>query len=266
MSDERRKLGALELNPELEHLRVAASDRCWWCGDVATTQEHRFKATTLRRLAKTDDGTINPGNVFKRSSDYDSTLHSLNKGAQIRWPKNLCANCNNSKSQPFDRSYDIFEAFLVEHADVIHTWERLDWQEVYGADWQEKSRNLARYFGKQLGCMLATYQHQIPSQLIDFLEGEDRCPPVLFILYINPRGVDAHIQMREDGLEEGLSSFIGLLSAEGYQTEGVFSGIDYGYNIGYMWVLARWRAGSDVASWFEYQVIELPNAPTEDKN
>lgn len=263
MSDARRKTGTLDLNPALEHLQVPASDLCWWCGDVATTEEHRFKASTLRRVAKSDDGTILPSNVFKKSSDYESTLQSLKKGTQIRWRKNLCANCNNTKSQPFDRSYDHFESFLVEHIDEISAWERLDWQAIYGSDWRERTRNLARYFGKQLGCMLATHQLQVPEELIEFLNGSERCPSVCFMLYINPLAVEMHEEMRSDGFENGLSDFVGLLNATAYQTEGVFSGIDYGYHIGYLWFVARWRAGADVASWFECQEIVLPRVPHE---
>lgn len=263
MSDERRRIGTLELNPALEHLQVPASDRCWWCDDMATTEEHRIKASTLRRVAKLDDGTVTPGNVFKKSSDYEATLHSLKKGTQVRWRKNLCGNCNNSKSQPFDRAYDDFEAFLVEHIDVMSAWERLDWQTVYGSDWREKARNLARYFSKQLGCMLATYQLQVPAELVQFLNGADRCPSTWFVLYVNPVAVDFHAQMRGDGFEYGLSGFVGLLDSNAYQTEGVFSGIDYGYHIGYLWFIVQWRAGANVASWFEHQVIDLPRLSNE---
>ena len=256
-------MGTLELNPALEHLQVPASDRCWWCGDIATTEEHRFKASTLRRVARMGDGTVAPGNVFKSSSDYEATLRSLKKGTQIRWRKNLCGNCNSSKSQPFDRAYDDFEAFLVENINMMSGWEQLDWQTVYGSDWQEKARNLARYFGKQLGCMLATYQLRVPIELIEFLDGADRCPPTCFALFVNPRAVDAHLQMLGDGFEGGLAGFVGLLDSTAYQTEGVFSGIDYGYHIGYLWFIAQWRAGADVVSWFEYQVTDLPRLSEE---
>lgn len=263
MSDERRRKGVLELNPALEHLRVPASDSCWWCGDVATTEEHRIKASTLRRVARLDDGTAAPGNVFKKSSDYGATLRSLSKGTQIRWRKNLCGVCNSSKSQPFDRAYDDFEAFIVEHIHDVSAWKHLDWQMVYGFAWREKARNLARYFGKQLGCMLATHQLRVPDELIEFLNGADRCPSTCFTLYINPRGVDLHEQMRSDGSADGLSGFVGLLESTVYQTEGVLSGVDYGYHIGYLWFIAQWRAGVDFASWFEYRVIDLPLASNE---
>jgi len=258
MSGERRRTGVLALNPEIEHLQMPASNLCWWCGDLATTEEHRIKASTLRRVARLDDGTVTPGNVFKSSSDYEASLRSLSKGPQVRWRKNLCGDCNNSKSQPFDRAYDAFEAFLVERFDLISTWERLDWRTVFGDGWQGKARDLARYFGKQLGCMLATHRLQVPKELIDFLNGADRCPPICFSLFINPRAVEAHAKMRRDGFEYGLTGFVGLLDSNAYQSDGTLSGIDYGYHIGYLWFIAQWRAGADVDSWFEHQVVDLP--------
>jgi len=263
MSDTQRSLGALDSNPALKHLQVPATDLCWWCGDVATTEEHRFKASTLRRVARSEDGTVEPGNVFKKSSDYEATLKSLKKGTQIRWHKNLCAHCNNARSQPFDLAYDHFESFLVENFDEISTWKRLNWQAVYGPDWRDRARNLARYFGKQLGCMLATYQLRVPQDLIEFLNGSERCPSVCFMLYINPRAVEAHEKMRKDGFEDTIPGFVGLLGSQAYQFEGKFSGIDYVYHIGYLWFVAQWRAGNDLTSWFEYQEIDLPRLSNE---
>lgn len=243
---------------------MPASDLCWWCGDLATTEEHRIKATTLRRVATLDDGTIMPINVHKKSSDFDGPLRSLNKGTQIRWRKNLCANCNNAKSQPFDRAYDRFETFLVEHFEEMCDWEQLDWRAVYGTVWNEPARNLARYFGKQLGCMLASHQLPVPKELIEFLDGSERCPSVHFLLCVNPRAAEAHRTMRKERPEDGLSTFVGLVEAPAYQTGDVFTGIDYIFHIGYLWFTARWRAGTDSSSWFEYPETKLPRLSDED--
>lgn len=151
----------------------------------------------------------------------------------------------------------------MEHIDEISGWERLNWQAVYGSDWQEQARNLARYFGKQLVCMLATQQLRVPDELIEFLNGPERCPSVRFMLWNNPRAVEVHEEMRSDGFETGLSDFVGLLEARAYQARGVFSGIDYGYHSGYSRFIAQWRADADVTSWFDYQKIDLPRVSNE---
>ncbi len=164
------------MDPTLDDFRLPSSDRCWWCGDVATTEEHRIKHSTLRRVAQSEEGKVHPGNVFKKSSDFEGALHSIKKGAQVRWRKNLCANCNNARSQPFDLAYDLFEAYLVDHMDDMMRWKSLDWPAVYGSDWEEKARDLARYFAKQVGCMLATQRLPVPQELVAFLNGAERCP------------------------------------------------------------------------------------------
>jgi hypothetical protein len=245
------------MDPALDKFRLPPSDRCWWCGDLATTEEHRIKHSTLRRVARNQDGNTQPANVFKKSSDFEGLLHSIKKGSQVRWRKNLCANCNNAKSQLLDRSYDIFEAFLVAHIDDMTHWAWLDWRNVYGDAWEREARNLARYFAKQMGCMLASQQLPVPQELVAFLDGEERCPSTCFMLYTNHRGVDTHNMMRSNG-DVGLSTFVCLLESQAYQTDGRFSGVSYGYHIGYVWILADWRDGTDRSSWFEHPQIALP--------
>lgn len=63
--------------------------------------------------------------------------------------------------------------------------------------------------------------------------------------------------MRSNG-DDGLSTFVGLLESQAYQTDGRFSGVSYGYHIGYVWILADWRDGTERSSWFEHPQIELP--------
>jgi hypothetical protein len=247
--------GPMARDPRLDSLRVEPTGNCWWCGGLADSQEHRFKHSSLRRVA----GGKGPRNVFKKSDDYSGELKSISKGSQVRWPKNLCSHCNNARSQPFDYAYDTFEDFLFEHGSEMGGRDQLEWSTIYGRDWAQGAANLARYFGKQMGCMLATQDLPVPGELISFLDGAERCPSVCFMLFRNWRGVAADRTMRRhNGGGGGLMSFIGLLPATAYTTEGAFSGLDYRYHIGYVWVTAEWRAQTDRSSWFEHPVIEVP--------
>jgi hypothetical protein len=166
---------------------LSPQGNCWWCGGLADSQEHRFKHSSLRRVA----GGKAPRNVFKKSDDYSGELKSISKGSQVRWPKNLCSNCNNARSQPFDYAYDTFEDFLFEHGSEMGGRDQLEWSTIYGRDWAQGAANLARYFGKQMGCMLATQDLPVPGELISFLDGAERCPSACFMLFRNWRGVAA---------------------------------------------------------------------------
>lgn len=250
-----QRQGVLEPDPALSAFRLPRSESCWWCGDAATTEEHRIKASTLRRVARADNGTAEPGNVFKKSSDYEGPLRTLNKGSQVRWRRNLCANCNNSRSQPFDRAYDVFETFIVSRFRTLAEQPNLDWRDVYGDDWRAGATALGRYFAKQLGCMLATYDLPVPEDLRRFVSGADRCPSVCFALAIEPRVV-ALLRSGDSGGD--LSNFVGLLNAPAYRSGDSLTGIDYGYHIGYLNFIVCWREGAQFASWFDNYVCELP--------
>jgi hypothetical protein len=247
----------MAMDPKLDSLRLPPSELCWWCGDVATTEEHRFKRSTLRRLAQSPEGDIDPHNIFKKSSDFEGTLHSINKGSQVRWTKNLCANCNNARSQPFDLAYESFDSYVVDHFNEMMQWKRLDWSSMYGKEHKENSRNLARYFAKQMGCMLATQQLPVPQELIDFLNGAKGCPATCFRIFIDPAIGDVHNELRKDGIEDGLSTFVGLLKAMAYETGGQFSGFTYGYRIGYIRVSGEWFEGTNRSSWFKRRSVDL---------
>jgi len=246
------------LDPALDTWRLPPSERCWWCGDLATTEEHRIKHSTLRRVARTDSGKVDPANTFKKAEDFEGPLRSLKKGAQVKWRKNMCANCNNARSQPFDLAYDTMEQFIVEHADEMGRWPQLAWTDVYGANWEPGAANLGRYFAKQMCCMLATQRLPIPGDLLEFLDGALRCPSVTFMIYRNWRAIDAHRMFRSGGQDEGITTFVGLLPTNAYHQDGQFSGVDYGYHIGYVWFLANWTQGSDRTAWWEHPVIDVP--------
>lgn len=235
-----------------------ASLTCWWCGAPATTAEHKIKARSLRRAATNDDGNCDARNLYKKSPRYEGELRSLNKGSEVRWPRNLCAPCNNTRSQPFDRAHDRFEDFVVANVDVIGRWRHLDWSEVFGADWERDAGDLARYFGKQLGCMLESYRLPVPPDLIAFLDGAPECPSVQFGFVRNWRAVYAHKLMRKDRENDGLSTFLGLLDSTWYETDGRTTGLDYGYHFGYLWVLVSWREGATFPIWCQESVAPLP--------
>lgn len=79
------------------------------------------------------------------------------------------------------------------------------------------------------------------------------------MVFRNWRAVSTHRALRRHGeVDDGVVSFIGLLPSEAYTDQGAFSGVSYGYHIGYIWMLADWHAGSDRSSWFEHQSINMP--------
>lgn len=236
------------------------------CGAKATTSEHKFKHSHLRQIARRD-GEADPRNVHKFSATLNDTLRSLNKGSQVRWGKNLCAPCNNTRSQPFDRAYDRFVAFMLAHADNLHSRTHLDWAEVYGEEWQEGAISLARYFVKQFGCMMATERLHVPQDAIDFVQGSPRSASLHLALWRDHRIVQAHKMLQRRALENGLMDFVGLPETHAVSNQGRLVGASYQCRLAYMIFNVDWREGTDEMSFHEQQVIPLPkiNARLRDR-
>jgi hypothetical protein len=192
-----------------------------------------------------------PGICSRRPAATRAYYEHL-EGSQVRWRKNLCAPCNNTRSQRFDSASDRFEAFVTRYADDLGRWHRLDWTTVYGEECEQGARDLARYFAKQLGYMVAGQDLDVPQDVVDFLNGADRCPSVAFMIYLNWPGIDGHRMMRRHGWDEGLTSLIGLLESHAWANGEQLTRIDYGYHIGYVWILLDWTKELDRTSWFEH--------------
>lgn len=228
------------------------------CGAKATTSEHKFKHSHLRQIARRD-GDMDPRNVHKASATLNGTLRTLNKGSQVRWGKNLCAPCNNTRSQPFDQAYDRFIAYMLDHADDLYSRPQMDWAEIYGEDWQEGATCLARYFVKQFGCMMATERLEVPQDAVEFVQGAARSASLHLALWRDHRVIQMHKWMkRRLAIEEGMMDFVGLPETHAVSNQGRLVGSSYQCRLAYMIFNVDWREGTNQVSFHERQVIPLP--------
>lgn len=244
-------------DPALDRLRQPPDGKCWWCGGVATTREHKFKHSDLRRMA-TRNGARDLSNLHKQSDFHEGPLRTLKRGDEVQWGLNLCAPCNNAKSQPFDVAYDSFVQFLLANGDTLWRRTSLDWVEVYGRGWRDGAANLARYFVKQFSCMMATQQLAVPGDAIAFLDGAVRCPSVALGLWRDHRPIKLHRKERRAGDPTGMLEFIGLPATVAYTDGSRLTGADYQCRLAYLVFNVSWREGEDSASFHEAQLIRLP--------
>ncbi|MDB4872602.1 MAG: hypothetical protein JWL97_3606 [Gemmatimonadales bacterium] len=164
------------LGPDaLAHLRVPPTGICWWCQErPATTGEHKFKRADLTRLM------ANGGLLLWGDRDGNTREIRGSSGVKrdrygvIKFPKSLCEPCNNKRSKPFDNSYDVYSQY------VSRTWLRImpgvDFQQIFGTDWEAPTLNLARYYGKHFGCRMVRAGLPVPDSLREFLDGATDMP------------------------------------------------------------------------------------------
>lgn len=87
----------------------------------------------------------------------------------LKYDKILCSHCNNTRTQPFDKVYEEFITYLNENESEIVHKRFIDFHKIYGDDFENKQRNLYKYFVKSFGCRLAHFNHPIPSDMVELL-------------------------------------------------------------------------------------------------
>ncbi|MET7639843.1 hypothetical protein [Streptomyces sp. NPDC005438] len=159
---------------QFDHLRVAADARCWWCrNNAATTGEHKFKRSSLTRLMGEEQLLLwGDGNSLKEVRGKSGVTRD--RHGVVKFPKSMCAACNNTASQPFDDAYDVYAKYVEEH-HLRHA-PGIDMQTIYGEQWQDKAHDLARYHAKHFGCRMVRTGLPVPQSLRDFMDGADDMP------------------------------------------------------------------------------------------
>jgi len=141
---------------------------CWICGDPATTAEHKIKKSDLERVHGRGRAFAAANLNYRRSDDSVVVLQGPDS-KWIKWPNVLCAPCNNHRSQPFDRAYEEFVAYADSNRTELLSRRQLDFSAVYGDAWDDKQRNLFKYFAKALGCKIADAGKPVPKDLAELL-------------------------------------------------------------------------------------------------
>lgn len=161
------------------------NNKCWWCGNDANSREHRFKKTDLER--EFGKGSYIKGDVVKTKGNFDIKgglpIQSANS-IYLKYSNNLCQKCNNTKSQPFDRAYDIFIKYLLENELIIFETHFVNLRKVYGDNWKLRYRELICYFIKNVSSRLADINIRIDDNIINFLNGLTNLNSLNIILQI----------------------------------------------------------------------------------
>lgn len=140
---------------------LLSQKKCWICSiNVANSAEHRIKADVAKQI----------GNPF-----YHVSFHGKNswikspKSKKLKYRKSLCQDCNNSKSQPWDKSYSLFARFLKNNQQI----DFLNFKIIYGVNYITELKNLHLYFAKSLGCALIESELKLPNNFSNFLKNQD---------------------------------------------------------------------------------------------
>lgn len=137
---------------------------CWICRNLADSEEHKFKASDLKRaLGKKIEAYYISREIVSVSSYKDKNF---------KFPKVICTNCNNNLTRPHDDAYDKFVSFCFKNHEQILKSQILNFEEIYGLNWEKEKANLYRYYAKHAGCKIVTSDKKTDvTNLADFIKG-----------------------------------------------------------------------------------------------
>lgn len=140
---------------------------CWICGNVSDSGEHRLKKSDLiKRFGKgpyTGDGAL-------IHCGRDEKMRPLQgPDSKLLKEKCLCKACNSTFTQPFDTAYEELISWAENNAQSTYQRRVINFEQVYGTDWQTKQLNLFKYFAKSFGCQLVSSQRRVPEDVVDLL-------------------------------------------------------------------------------------------------
>ncbi|MFP3983652.1 MAG: hypothetical protein ACLFV2_08195 [Desulfurivibrionaceae bacterium] len=146
--------------------------KCWICNDPVDTREHVIKQSDIRRLF--GRGPYPKGKRLKRT-DQNQTKKIIQSedSIHIKYQKSLCKHCNSTRSQPWDRAYDEFMEYILNHAPELKQKYRIGFKAVTQTDINKFTSNLYSFFIKAFGCQLQEHGQKPPLELSEFLLGKN---------------------------------------------------------------------------------------------
>lgn len=229
-------------------------DLCWWCQvRPADSREHKFKRTDLVRVHGPGE-LRGPRTLVVRSGER-STEHRSTKNKALKFSPSMCAYCNNTRSQPFDRAYDEFIEWVVANETAVLSERRIDLTAIFGSDQQGKAENILRFFVKHICCRLAETVDAdgdtlIPSDAALFLDGGRPPRTIATAMWIEPSW------LRFDRLGAGDPGWISIL---GMEPVGVGPEMRVASRWNYGWLVLGWDCwGENEGNVFLKNNIALP--------
>ncbi len=202
---------------------------CWWCRQQpADSHEHKFKRSDLARMGGKSDELL-----WGTTNGVVRAVRSISKRQVVRFDKTMCAYCNNTRSQSFDRAYKAFSKYLYEAAGSLRRSTGIDFTQVYGRDWRASQLDLARYYCKHFGCRSVADGLSVPTSVRNFPDAATVLPDVQL-------GLVTSAQLRRNPtLCEGLSLSPNVERTDRNTTH--FTSTCMAAYVGYIGVRYEWR-------------------------
>jgi hypothetical protein len=225
---------------------------CWWCGNPADSQEHKYKKADMGRLFgkgpyKGDDALV------RVVEGKERTVQGPNS-KELMFKANLCQICNNQRSQPFDLAYDRFIGHVETNSSTILGSKQISFSAIFGPDWQVGRENVIRYYVKHIGCRLAETGIRVETQVLDYLDGKSPLRHIEMDFEIREDIVAMEKKLLSEQLVEG-GVWIGNGMADHHPSTGSYS--RFYSHVGYRWLRLNYQYDDSFTSQFNVSPADL---------
>lgn len=142
--------------------------QCWMCGSPADSAEHKFKKADLVRAH--GKGSYKGDGALAHIVAGSQKLIQGSNSSALKYSKSLCGNCNNAKSQPWDRAYDRLIDWVLGNEEDVLKKRFIDFGRVFGTNFEDDQRSLYKYYAKSFGCRLVDAGHAVPADVLQLFD------------------------------------------------------------------------------------------------
>lgn len=182
---------------------------CWWCGAAADSREHKFKKSELILNHGAGPWVGEDAVVWGNFEGSDRAVQGPNS-TLTKFPANLCQNCNNSRSQPFDLAYDTFITYMAGNSKTVGRDLKLRFSDIYGSAWEAGRTNLVKYWVKHICCRADDHDMRIPDALRHWLSDPAATgPPPHAHMILSAQGNLLNLGIDGSWIGDGMALFEG---------------------------------------------------------
>lgn len=218
-----------------------SKEKCFICGNIADSKEHSIKRTDIKSLFGKEKSFKGEDALCLVSKDKILPIQGVNSN-YIKFNV-LCRNCNNTKTQPFDKAYEKFITYIENNKENILKEQIIDLSMVYH-NWEVEQVNLYKYLIKSFCCRLSYFKHPIPEYMIDILNEKSMETELVITFSINMYLKNNDIKLVANGDIMANQSYI----------DGKNGVVFYCYTEFYSWLEINYyhNYNTDVSSDFEW--------------
>lgn len=143
-------------------------DKCWICGNIANSNEHKFKASAIKSMF---------GKQFSVPLVYKSGEKAIKlqgpNSQLLKFSRSICRVCNNEFTQEHDKAFDVLISKVLNQYEFIEKHFPFKVENFYYENWEQNYLNLFKYFAKIIGCRLQENGFSEKTEkLSKFIKGE----------------------------------------------------------------------------------------------